>query len=300
LTCADVITNACQQLVTSPALTGDERALLATLGLENFLAVMTVAWDDRQAARIDVRAERVDQATDAIRRQGLSVTRAQFDLAPTKASSSGAVRDAVSLPRGSRPGSRAVLYVTASGDIAAGVARAEAVGDRELLGAALGYPPCCVKFFLHCWQTNVSPATVTRERGSNAALLNPALHRIYGLKLIFHFVCSWDCTPSLTMARARLARLAVMAPSLAAAERHARGYLLGCDNPEGSPLWGLAHVRRWHAVGDAVVVDEVSAIESPMSRLVKPGTRLAIDGPHEYWLGATPVRGDHAYALLYR
>ncbi len=67
--------------------------------------------------------------------------------------------------------------------------------DNENLGIILGYPPCCIEYFL----LHFSEAKVDLSRESYLPPLNISL-RAEGLSLISHFPCSYDCHGSLIIA----------------------------------------------------------------------------------------------------
>jgi hypothetical protein len=77
---------------------------------------------------------------------------------------------------------------------------------REL-GLALGYPPCCIDFFLeHRDEPNEARRLVAARRTLSAPsyLLN---NFDFGSSLVSHFVCRYDCPPSLAYARGLLTEL---------------------------------------------------------------------------------------------
>ena len=81
------------------------------------------------------------------------------------------------------------------------------VHERSL-GAALGYPPCCIDAYLRVRKrpnAEIRFHALRRTRGRAAALLND----LDGERsLLSHFVCRYDCPPSLQYARALLEQLA--------------------------------------------------------------------------------------------
>ncbi len=96
--------------------------------------------------------------------------------------------------------------------LGAGDQARKALDAKRALGAALGYPPCCVEFFL------------ARPGASNHALRAEALARTvgapdwrlnnadFGNTLISHFVCSYGCEPSADYASAVLTEWSRVAP----------------------------------------------------------------------------------------
>jgi hypothetical protein len=84
------------------------------------------------------------------------------------------------------------------------------------LGAALGYPPCCIEAFIPI--RDLSNAEIrfhaVRDTGASASwLLNQAID---GRVLVAYAMCRCDCAPSIAYARALLHESAKRDPSAAA------------------------------------------------------------------------------------
>jgi hypothetical protein len=95
------------------------------------------------------------------------------------------------------------------------------------LGAALGYPPCCVEAFLPVRDLNngqIRFHALGRTTGTPDVLLNDTIE---GRVVVSHAVCRYDCAASASYARALLADLARDTPEGAARlERSLRGLVL--------------------------------------------------------------------------
>ena len=117
-----------------------------------------------------------------------------------------------------------VARTDAAADAAAGAERAmietctrgERATDTQVraLGAALGYPPCCVEAFLpvrDCPNSELYFHALRRTPGPISRLLN----NIVTPALVTHALCRYDCTPSLAYAQALLRELARAAAAMA-------------------------------------------------------------------------------------
>jgi hypothetical protein len=96
-------------------------------------------------------------------------------------------------------------------------ARGQAVTDDQVrrLGAALGYPPCCIEAFLPMRDrpnAEIRFAALRRTAGSGFAVVNDA---VIGRSLVSHAPCRYDCAATRTYAAALLEQLASVAPAAA-------------------------------------------------------------------------------------
>jgi hypothetical protein len=95
------------------------------------------------------------------------------------------------------------------------------------LGAALGYPPCCVEAFLPVRDLSngeIRFHALGRTVGAPSVLLNDTIE---GRVVVSHAVCRYDCAASAAYGRALLGELARDAPAGAARlERSLRGLVL--------------------------------------------------------------------------
>ncbi|MDX2170649.1 MAG: hypothetical protein SF182_26490 [Deltaproteobacteria bacterium] len=129
------------------------------------------------------------------------------------------------------------------------------------LGAALGYPPCCIEAFLPLRDRSnaaIRFTTLRRTTGAPAALLNDAV----GRSLISHAPCAYDCAPSLAYADALLQRVAAIEPGAA---RSLRDSLAGL----------LVLFRDGGALRLAV-----TAAPGGAQAMALGGLELCTDGPH--------------------
>lgn len=86
------------------------------------------------------------------------------------------------------------VYFSKSEELCFRAALAEAKGDHVVLGGMLGYPKCCIEYFLSEFPNNVNPQIDSEhwqlnlsKRGEDAVLLS-------------HFPCQ-DCSESLQLAK---------------------------------------------------------------------------------------------------
>ena len=132
-----------------------------------------------------------------------------------------------------------IIYISRSKDILRKAYLSEKSGDRKLLGELLGYPSCCVEFFLDALKNGKFPypvKTYLKTKGKPSFLLNSIFkmesrldskeleifqsnpdfaNRISCLFLISHIPCSYTCKDSIKIGRKMLTLLEREEPRLA-------------------------------------------------------------------------------------
>ncbi len=88
-------------------------------------------------------------------------------------------------------------------------ALAEQQENDKLLGELLGYPKCCVDYFLANFNVNnTNPELVDGLEFKNKdSWLLDISHRFEDIALLSHFPCSWNCLESIFISQKRLSLL---------------------------------------------------------------------------------------------
>ena len=209
----------------------------------------------KPAARVSLDLERSKALADFCRRRGLALEQAPFRhrFGPNEAG----LRE-----RSYDPRAGLVFYYLAPEKAAARAARdADAAGDDDALGEALGYPECCRRFYARSVTAGRHPDLAMAAYDEGPADTYPfELNTLstYITGLVFHQPHTYTCAPSLRMARDLMAVLRRREPLLATAVEHA----LRCHVVYASPacrlsLWGRrrggrVEVENLIPFGDAI------------------------------------------------
>ncbi|MEI8256994.1 MAG: hypothetical protein WCJ30_15075, partial [Deltaproteobacteria bacterium] len=128
----------------------------------------------------------------------------------------------------------------------------------EAMGALVGYPPCCVRAFLdqRTRGDNVDNERMPFRRAPGEAL-HPLLHRVAGVRLLSHHLCSPSCAGSIRIGEAIVRALEAIDPQATARvlQRLARPVLF-LDYQRRLELQGSwegdrFRVDRAHSLGEA-------------------------------------------------
>lgn len=114
------------------------------------------------------------------------------------------------LLHGRHPDAKAIIYISRDKAAAIRAARFEAAGDHGRLGLSLGYPRCCIDFYIQNRPKRVNidddyvlPA-LRNSRGKTFPFLTNLCAREIGISLLSHFPCDFNCKASIKAARRTL------------------------------------------------------------------------------------------------
>lgn len=71
--------------------------------------------------------------------------------------------------------------------------KAELSGDHKTIGLMLGYPKCCIEYFIKAFPANYDPIWLNKEGRIAGYPENNQLLRYFGARITSHFSCSPDC-----------------------------------------------------------------------------------------------------------
>ena len=254
------------------------------------LALEVIAMEEglKPAARVSLDLDRSKELADFCRHRGLALEQATFRhrFGPNEAG----LRE-----RSSDPRTGLVFYYLAPEKAAARAVRdADAVGDDNALGEALGYPECCRRFYARHVAAGRHPDLAMAaydEKPADAYPFELNTLSTYITGLVSHQPHTYTCAPSLRMARDLMTALRRREPLLATAVEHA----LRCHVVYASPacrlsLWGRrrggrVEVENLIPFGDAIHPDlaKVDTVERTDDAVVlrageREITRITVPG----------------------
>jgi len=93
-------------------------------------------------------------------------------------------------------------------------------GDHATIGRLLGYPDCDIKHFVAWWGKHldlVYPTAMNSARDGDVVYFDPRLNvmlRYIGIRVIFHFPCSFQCPNAIAFAERILEKLRRRSPQM--------------------------------------------------------------------------------------
>jgi len=165
------------------------------------LEVLSVFRDVKPCARMGFYNDEIPKAVEFCEKNNLSIVFSEFKvllLDKYKGYSDKGIKVTMDDPN---PG-MIFAYISKEKEKAVKAKYFEEINDQYNLGLILGYPLCCVEFFVNNYEERSKidndytvPAVMNSKEGSYS-FLNNTLLREEDTTLLFHFPCSFNCVKS--------------------------------------------------------------------------------------------------------
>ncbi len=263
------------------------RTILESLGFSSYLAVTTVADEERLCGRLVVDRDGVEPLGRDLEAVGLVCRVAAFHIIEQDDVVPGTSHRASLVPARHDTAGR-VVYFARKPEHCEGAEYAELCQNHPLVGELFGYPACCVAAFaaapgqpLDRWPSLIdSPGPFPR-------ILNPVSFYVYGVpSLIFHFPCSLQCRRSIALAEERRGRLARLSGKPGILAQLGRGIALY------GPEVGLGLVTRFReTAANEYRVERIDTRAVRTSEMFKDATTLKLIDGRSACLDGRPLSG---------
>lgn len=273
----------------SSALGHPARQLFDVLSISDVLACLSTAWHERVAGRLVVPFSRLDRVVESIGALGLVCRRSRFDYRSGSNPVGGAtLHEGGFVPAGHPQATAGIVYFGLAAEFLDAAEAAERQENHAVAGLLFGYPDCCTSAFAHGSAGSLDKtAGAAPDPGPFACEMNPALRALLGLRLTFHFPCSFRCATSSDQARRRRRFVTGLAPSLNALFDLGRGIAIY------GPEVGVALVTRYSIEAEGVYRPaEVLTSGEKTAELFRTADPplLRLRSSHDFDLGRTAFR----------
>lgn len=178
--------------------------------LSKSLEVFFVLQGAKPAARFPVHELDLPLIADFCARHGLAMARSDYKILKFVPLDKGYANKGYRLPVTSPLIGDVFVYISRSADLAREAKTADYLNDHEMLGRALGYPECCIQFYLKHKDAITEDDDYVRLALKQSKTRHPELNvlaRYFDVTLLSHFPCSFDCSASLQIALRHLETL---------------------------------------------------------------------------------------------
>ena len=174
------------------------------------LDVLYVLEGIKPCARLIVKKEEIPTIADFLQDKGLHHCLSDFKIRKEIEESTDFSNKAFLLPKEAKEG-EFLIYIAKDLDIAERAKQFEQTDDQNALGKILGYPNCCIDFYLkHLAKESkrqndfILPALKNSDGYIFNSLLNHTVRHM-DISLLSHFPCCFSCLPSLQQAEQHFA-----------------------------------------------------------------------------------------------
>ncbi len=169
------------------------------------LEVLYILENEKDVARLAIHEDRIQAVQKFCDDKGLACLKSEFKISLSSAG------DYSSKGFPTKGEGHFIIYISKKSQIAELAKKADASSDHALLGNLLGYPDCCIKFFIENFSKEsakdcdfVKPGT-TNSKGFIFPIVNNIFARYFDTSLLSHCPHNFNCGKSKYIAEGRLA-----------------------------------------------------------------------------------------------
>ena len=174
-----------------------------TKSLEVFYVIKGI----KPCARILIFEDKLEETKEFLKNQNLFFEVSKFKVLKQNIQSEFYSDKSIKINKDDKRKGHLFLYISKDKNITIDAKNAEENNDHMGLGLLLGYPKCCTEFFSKHFsenKTDLTLKTLENSKGFEFSFLNNICTRHFDVSLLSHFPHSFECTPSLEMAKNNL------------------------------------------------------------------------------------------------
>jgi|SRR3989338_1637854 len=255
------------------------------------LEVLYVLEREKPCARILVFEDELSKASDFLHKNRLNFSVSDFKVAKQTLQSDFYSDKSIKIPANDARKGHFFVYLSKSREIAENAKIAEIKNEHMELGLALGYPRCCCEFFEKNFRDDNADLTLDILKNSNGYefpfYINIAA-RHFDVALLSHFPHSFECKPSIEIAKNNLGIM----------HRHSRQVAEMFSGVLKSAVVytmdeGIFLLRRYEKKNNELVYsDVVSTTKSKLYFLLNSNNKLKVIGRNNFFVNGISIHGE--------
>src|SRR3989344_8780519 len=171
------------------------------------LEVLYVIDDAKPCARIIVSEDELDKVLEFLKNSKINYSVSDFKVIKQNTQSEFYSDKSIKIPKDDSSKGYFFVYLSKDKAKAEKAKIAEAKNNHLELGLILGYPKCCCEFFAENFDEKNTDLTLKSLKNSNGfefSFYNNIAARHFDVSLLSHFPHSFDCKPSIEIAKKNL------------------------------------------------------------------------------------------------
>ncbi len=255
------------------------------------LEVIYVLEEAKPCARILVFEDELGKVSDFLHKNRLNFSVSDFKVAKQALQSDFYSDKSIKIPANDARKGHFFVYLSKSREIAENAKIAEIKNEHMELGLALGYPRCCCEFFEKNFRDDNADLTLDALRNSNGCefpFYTNITARHFDVALLSHFPHSFECRPSIEMAKNNLGII----------HRHSRQVAeMFSEVLKSAAVYtmdeGIFLLRRYEKKNDELVYSNVvSTTKSKLYFLLNSNNKLKVIGRNNFFVNGIKIQGE--------
>lgn len=260
------------------------------------LEVLYVIEGSKPSARILVSEDESGKVLDFLNENKLDASVSNFKVVKQTAQSEFYSDKSIKIPRNSPLKGYFFAYISRSKETAEKAKIAEDNNNHKELGLLLGYPECCCEFFEKNFNeknTDLTLKTLENSEGFEFSFLNNIAARHFDVSLLSHFPHSFECKPSIEIAKNNLRVINKHSKQLAALFSGILQSVVVYTMEEGIHL-----LRKYEKIGDEIIYGDIlTTTKNKLYYLLSSNRKLKIIDKNNFVVIDTNIKG-HGYGVM--
>ena len=262
------------------------------------LEVLYVIEGTKPCARILVFEDDLEKIIDFLRENQLFFALSDFKVIKENKQSEFYSDKSLKIQKNALEKGHFFVYLSKDKKIAQEAKIAEADSNHTRLGLLLGYPECCCNFFASNFNDESSDLTLKilqNSYGFEFQFYNNVAARHFDIALLNHFPHSFDCKPSIEIAKNNLETIKKSLPQLAD---------LFAKTLQSTVIYtfeeGIFLLRKYEKINDEIIYNDIlTTIKSKLFYLISSNKKLKIIDRNNFFVNKINIKGSDYGIMIF-
>ncbi len=262
------------------------------------LEVLYVIEGIKPCARILVFEDELDKVINFLNENKINAVISDFKVLKQTTQSEFYSDKSVKIPKNGVRKGYLLVYLSKTKETAEKAKLEEEKNNHKAFGLLLGYPKCCCEFFEKNFDeknTDLTLKTLQNSDGYEFPFYNNIAARHFDTSLLSHFPHSFECNPSIEIAKNNLKTIQKYSKQLAEMFAGILQCVVIYTMEEGIFL-----LRRYEKVGDKIIYGDVlTTTKSKLYYLLSSSKELEIVGKNNFVVGDVNIDGNDNGVMVF-
>lgn len=262
------------------------------------LEVLYVIEGAKPCARILVFEDELGKVLDLLNENKIAAAISDFKVVKQNVQSEFYSDKSVKIPKDSKEKGYFFIYLSKNKETAEKAKMMEGENNHFELGLLLGYPKCCCEFFEKNFNeknTDLTLKTLENSNGYEFPFYTNIAARHFDVSLLNHFPHSFDCSPSIEIAKNNLKIIQKHSNQLA---------VMFSGILQGVVIYtmdeGIFLLRKYEKIGDEIIYGDVlTTTKSKLYYLLSSNKKLKIINKNSFFVNNVKIEGKDSGIMVF-
>ena len=263
------------------------------------LEVLYVIEGVKPCARILVFEDEIQNVQDFLNEKNISASISDFKVIKQKTESEFYSDKSIKISINSAEKGYFFVYLSKNREMAENAKFLEEKDNHFELGLLLGYPKCCCEFFERNFSeknTDLTLKVLENSDGYKFEFYNNIAARHFDVSLLSHFPHSFECKPSIQIAKNSLKTINKYSKQLA---------VMFAGIPQSAIIYtteeGIFLLRKYEKIKDEIIYSDVlTTTKSKLYFLLSSNRKLKIIDKNSFVVGDVNIKGENYGVMVFQ